>query len=85
VPIRSRGEPLRAPHEFRESALRGSRVQGGGAVTEQHGAAGVAEGREAPAESDRLLAGLVLTLIVLVQAAWFAGLADLVYLGARLL
>jgi hypothetical protein len=55
-------------------------------VTEQHGAAGVAEDREAPAESDRLLAGLVLALIVLVQAAWFAGLADLVYLGgARLL
>lgn len=54
-------------------------------MTEQHAAAGVAEDREAPAESDRLLAALVLTLIVLAQAAWFAGLADLVYLGARFL
>jgi hypothetical protein len=46
-------------------------------------AAEIVEVREAtPTQSNRLLNGLVLTSVGLVEAAWFAGL---VYLGARLL
>ena len=45
-------------------------------------AAEIVEVRGAPTHSNRLLNGLVLTSVGLVEAAWFAGL---VYLGARLL
>jgi len=46
-------------------------------------AAEIVEVREAtPTQSNRLLNGLVLTSVGLMEAAWFAGL---VYLGARLL
>ena len=84
MPIRSRGEgaPSGRPTRLGTVPAGSNASEGGRAVTEQHGAAGVAEDREAVADSDRLLAGLVLTLIVFVQAAWFAGL---VYLGARFL
>jgi len=46
-------------------------------------AAEIVEVREAtPTQSNRLLNGLVLTSVGLMEAAWFAGL---VYLGARFL
>ena len=45
-------------------------------------AAEIVEVREALTQSNRLLNGLLLTSVGLVEAAWFAGL---VYLGARLL
>jgi hypothetical protein len=50
-----------------------------GAVTT---AAEIVEAREAPPQSDRLLNGLILTSVSLVEAAWFAGL---IYLGVRFL
>jgi hypothetical protein len=50
-----------------------------GAVT---ATAEIVEVRGAPTRSNRLLNGLVLASVGLVEAAWFAGL---VYLGARLL
>jgi hypothetical protein len=50
-----------------------------GAVTT---AAEIVEVRGTPTQSNRLLNGLVLASVGLVEAAWFAGL---VYLGARLL
>ena len=50
-----------------------------GAITT---AAEIVEVRGVPIHSNRLLNGLVLTSVGLVEAAWFAGL---VYLGARLL
>jgi hypothetical protein len=45
-------------------------------------AAEIFEVREAPPQSNRLLSGLFLTSVGLVEAAWFAGL---IYLGFRLL
>lgn len=50
-----------------------------GAVTT---ATEIVEVREAPRQSDRLLSGLLLTSVSLVEAAWFAGL---IYLGVRFL
>ena len=45
-------------------------------------AAEIVEVREAPTQTNGLISGLLLALVVLAEAAWLAGL---VYLGGRLL
>jgi hypothetical protein len=52
------------------------------AETEECGAAGVVEEREAAIQSDRLRSGLFFTSVALAEVAWFAGL---IYLGAHFL
>ena len=46
--------------------------------SEERGAAGIVEVREAPAQSDRWHSVLVLTSVGLTEAAWLAGLVYLV-------